>query len=80
VGRIIVDVRHLALVLQRVVGNLPKRLRQGYINCLIHCRRRFNSPTLVKEQRAFIFKVGVAPMYQAFKIRVGCGYRGIILA
>jgi len=27
-----------------------------------------------------ILKVGVAPIYQVFKRRVGCGYKGIILA
>jgi len=40
-------------------------LKQGCISHSFHCRRHF---------------VGVTLVYQAFKIRVGCGYRGIISA
>jgi len=29
--------------------------------------------------RQGVLKLGMALMYQTFKIRVGCGYRGIIL-
>jgi len=70
----------VALVTKHIVGNLSKGLRQGCINHSFHCRRCFNSCTLATRCRASILKVGVALIYQAFKIRVGCGYRGIISA
>jgi len=66
------------LVTKYIVGNMSKRLRQGYTSSLFYCRKCFNSYTLVTRQSTSI-EVGVAPMYQAFK-KVGCGYIGIVSA
>jgi len=66
----------VALVTKCVI---EKRLRQGCICYLLHCRRHFNSCTLATRWSASILKVGMAPVYQAFKRRVGCSYGVIIL-
>ena len=44
-----------------------KQLRQGCISHSFLCRRYFNSCTLVTSWRALILKVGVAPVYWAFR-------------
>jgi len=49
-----------ALLMKHIIGNLSvKRLRQGYNTSYpIHCRRHFNSYTLVTRWSALILKVG----------------------
>jgi len=69
----------MALITKCVIKNLSKEAKQGCISLSFHCRRCFNNCTLVTRRSTSILKVGVTPVYWAFKIRVGCGYRGIIL-
>jgi len=54
---------------------LSKNLRKGYISCSFHCKRCFNSSTLETRCNISILKVGMVPMYQAFKNKSGCDYR-----
>jgi len=63
----------LTLVMKHVFESLAKKAEMLY-------KLTVDSCTLVTRQRTSILKVGVTPMYQAFKIRVSCGYREIILA
>jgi len=46
----------VALVTKRVIENLSKRLREGGISCLFHCRRHFC--TLVTKRTTSILRVG----------------------
>jgi len=53
----------VSLIAKHDIGNLSKRLKQGFISHSFHCRRHSNCCTLVTRQSASILKVGVAPVY-----------------
>jgi len=69
---------YVVLVTKCVIGNLSRKAKARLYKLL-------NSPALDGQQlyisikmEPLILKVGVALVYRAFKIRVGCGYRGIL--
>jgi len=68
----------MALVTKHAFGNLSTGSKVR-VSCSFHCRRCFNSCTLVTRWNPSMLKMNVGLVYQmpALKIRVGCGNRGI---
>jgi len=67
----------IAFIKKCVYGNLSIIVKESYISYSFQYRRHFKSFTLVTSTS--ILKVGVVPVYQALKIKVGYGSWTVVI-